>query len=147
VQYILLSSWCAALLAVSVIAAVADDKCEAFTLGASVIDRSDGKHFYATVKVRAWDDTDGSREIAASEARIEARKVLLDIPDVPRTPNGKLQGVTEVGTCAAGVDVYVAVHVSQRSAAQAQALRSQIADSLKRAPVLPIATPSRTGAD
>lgn len=138
---------CAALLVSSVSVAVAGGKCDSFVVGARTGNEADGKHFYATVKVEALDDTDGSQEIAESEARIEAKKLLLKILDVPRTPDGKLQGVTEVGKCAVGSVVYVTVHVSQQSAAQAQALRSQIADSLRRAPVLPVASSTRKTAD
>lgn len=127
--------------------ALAGGDCSGFAPGTKVVNEADGKHFYATARAEALEDSDGSREIAESEARIGARTFLLKIPGVPRTPNGKLQGVTEVGKCVAGTDVYVTVHVSQHSAAQAQALRRQIADSLRRVPVLPVATPSRIGAD
>ena len=70
----------------------AQAQCPVKPLGVAEDASGDIRRFYATARAEAFADSDESRELAASEARMLAKVMLVRESAVPRSPDGRLRG-------------------------------------------------------
>jgi hypothetical protein len=104
--------------------------CYDYPLGISkYINESGIEITIAVSKVTA----DGSTELAASEARVNARALLLN-DSAYKSSSGQLIGVIDVSTCIDGENVFAIVSVSSESIKQASKLNQQMKESMKNSP-------------
>ncbi len=75
-----------------------------------------------------------SIELAESEARINARALLLTDP-LFKSDDKKLVGAIDVLTCTEGDSVFGMVKISEESVKQAREMKRQLDESLKNSPV------------
>lgn len=108
--------------------------CPDWPLGLSVSDSSNGRQFFATARAEALSDNGGSRDLAATEARLSAKALLHADARVLKSSEGKLRGVTEKAECASGTMVYVTVMLDETNAERAIALDAAIAASIRSSP-------------
>jgi hypothetical protein len=109
-------------------------RCPEWPMGISVTSSQTDRQFFATAAAEALSDSDGSRELAAAEARIAAKALLRDDKRVPKSSTGRLRGVREMGLCDAGMMVYATVMVDETNARRAAALEDAIATSIHAHP-------------
>jgi hypothetical protein len=118
------------------------ENCTHYPIGLSKY--IDKKGIEITVSV-AKTTLNHSIELAESEARINAKALLLKIPLFVSKDN-KLIGVLDVLTCSEGEDVFAVVKISEQSIRQAQEIKSEIQESLKTSPT-PISTDLQNATD
>jgi hypothetical protein len=90
--------------------------------------------FTAVSAAEALQDAEESRALAAAEARIRARALLLRDARVPKADTGRLRGVTEVSRCHIGAEVYVTLKIDEANMRRALQMETMILDSVARSP-------------
>lgn len=107
------------------------DNCTHHAIGLSKI--HDEKSIELTVAVSKT-TLQGSVDLAESEARIDARALLLTDP-LFKSDDKKLVGAIDVLTCTEGDSVFGMVKISEQSVKQAREMKRQLDESLKNSPV------------
>lgn len=118
-------------------AGTAHAQCPPGPVGVSVDGGGQSRVFTAVSAAEALQDADESRALAAAEARIRARALLLKDVRVPKADNGRLRGVTEVSRCHIGAEVYVTLKIDEANMRRALQMETMILDSVARSPALP----------
>ena len=108
--------------------------CPDWLLGLSVADGPNDRQFFATARAEALSDNDGSRDLAATEARLSAKTLLQGDARVPKSATGRLRGVIERAACANGTMVFVTVMLDETNARRAAALDAAIGASIRSSP-------------
>jgi len=107
------------------------DNCTHHPIGLSKI--HDDKNVEITLAV-AKVIANSSVDLAESEARIDARALLLTDP-LFKSDDKKLVGAIDVLTCTEGDSVFAVVKISEESVKQAREMKRQLDESLKNSPV------------
>lgn len=124
----------AATIAAPMCAHPAQARCPERPPGLSAADGPGGRQFFATAGAEALADDDGSRDLAATEARLSAKVLLRDDTRVPKSAAGRLRGATQTGACVDGSIVYVTIMVDETNARRAAALEDAIGASIHSSP-------------
>jgi hypothetical protein len=91
--------------------------------------------FVATGKADPLGETEESQQLAVAEARLAARVMLKQDKAVPKTDDGRLRGVREVGVCLDRGSVFVTLRVSEIDMRRASALDAALRQSLQHSPM------------
>ena len=112
-------------------------QCPPGLVGVTVDGSGQSRVFTSVSAAEALLEADESRALAAAEARIKARALLFKDARVPKADNGRLRGVTEVGRCYSGAEVYVTLKLDEANMRRALQMEGMILDSIARSPAMP----------
>ena len=132
-----LHDWIAGACVVMLTSGSVQAQCPPGPVGVTVDGSGQSRVFTVVSVAEALQEADESRALAAAEARIKARALLLKDARVPKADNGRLRGVSEVERCHNGAEVYVTLKLDEANMRRALQMEGMILDSIGRSPALP----------
>jgi len=118
------------LLSFSNIAAAGGMTCPPYSIGLHKVNENGETSYFAVSRTEAFDNTEESFDMAEAEARLTARKLIGD--KVFKRQSVILKGAQDIAICRKKKFVYAVVKQSPRSQTQADNLKNQIDDSMRK---------------
>ncbi len=110
-----------------------DDSCPALAVGVHEVTAGTAKTITVVGKATALSEDEGSFDLAESEARLEARRSLMNYLS-PELKQIRLSGLVDVSVCRSGEEVFATVRLDEANVRRAANLQKLMQGSFQNNP-------------
>lgn len=127
----LILGWATLLIAQPVLSL--DESCPRLAVGVHEVITPDSKIIISIAKATSLNEDEGSYAIAESEARLEARRQLMNHIS-PKLKTIRLRGLVDLSLCRFQGNVYATLELDEKNMVRAAKMEQMIKDSLTENP-------------
>lgn len=110
-----------------------DNSCPAMAVGVHEVKAGTSKTIVVVAKATALSEEEGSFDLAESEARLEARRSLMNYLS-PELKQMRLSGLVDVSVCRSQGDVFATVRLEEANMRRAANMQQLMQGSLQNNP-------------
>ena len=111
------------------------DPCPALAVGVHEVMAGTSKIFISVAKAAPLSDDEGSYALAEAEARLEARRGLMNYLS-PKFKQAQFSGLVDVSVCRSNGEVFATLRLDEANVRRAAKMQDMIRESLTKNPTL-----------